>query len=364
MFGSQQDPSKTEEATPKRRKKQREEGNVPRSQEASKCVSLVAGLIGLSVWTGVIGQELMNLFREFISKAPSFVPTQDSLYGMAIDLSVRIAVMVMPFMLFLALCSFLVIRLQVGKLWTTKVFKFRWDRFNIFKSLKQMFLSPMTVFRLLKSVAIAFIIGLVPGIFLWLEYPNFLPVFYATPTELAAYMLDKSFEMACWTLPFMIVIAALDIWQTRYAYNEGMKMTKEEVKDERKQQEGDEKVKAKQKQKMLSMMTRRMLQDVPKADVVVTNPTHFAVALSYNPMVAPAPIVLAKGADKMAQRIKDIARESRVPIRENVALARALYASCQVGDSIPEDLYKATAALLASIWRMQGRKPPAGPDRK
>ena len=132
-----------------------------------------------------------------------------------------------------------------------------------------------------------------------------------------------------------------------------MKMTKDEVKDEQKQAEGDPVVKGQQRKKMMETMNKRMLADVPKADVVVTNPTHIAVALSYKAGEAPAPVVLAKGADFMAEKIKEVARENKVPIRENVPLARALYKSTEVGDMIPEELYKAVAAVLASIWKLK-----------
>ena len=130
-------------------------------------------------------------------------------------------------------------------------------------------------------------------------------------------------------------------------------MTKSEVKDEQKQADGDPVIKGQQRRKMMEMMSKRMLADVPKADVVVTNPTHIAVALSYNTSEAPAPIVLAKGADHLAEKIKEVARENRIPIRENVPLARALYKSTEVGDMIPEELYKAVAAVLASIWKLK-----------
>ena len=132
-----------------------------------------------------------------------------------------------------------------------------------------------------------------------------------------------------------------------------MKMTKSEVKDEQKQTDGDPVIKGQQRRKMMEMMSKRMLADVPKADVVVTNPTHIAVALSYNTSEAPAPIVLAKGADHLAEKIKEVARENRIPIRENVPLARALYKSTEVGDMIPEELYKAVASVLASIWKIK-----------
>ena len=132
-------------------------------------------------------------------------------------------------------------------------------------------------------------------------------------------------------------------------------MTKAEVKDEMRQAFGDPVIKNKQKQKMMQFMQQRMMQSVPKADVVVTNPTHYAVALQYDPTICPAPVVLAKGVDKLALRIKDVAREHGVPIKENKLLARSLYSSVEIGEPIPEDLYKAVAAIIAEIWRLKGK---------
>ena len=357
MFGGQKDPSRTEQATPKQLNKQREKGNVARSQEVSKTMSLVAGLVGLSMWLGVMANEIKNLYRYFLMHAHEFVVDPQSVYALSVWVSKQLAVILLPLLFFLGFVAWLTMRLQVGKLWTTEVFKFKWDRFNIFKALKNMFMSPQTVVRLFKSLLISIVIAIIPIIILRQEYVNFLPMFYANAEGVAVYMLKVGFKMVAYTLIPMCAIAAVDLWYTRFSYAENIKMTKSEVKDERKQSEGDPLVKQKQRQKMMEQMMKRMLQDVPKADVVVTNPTHIAVALRYDVTEAPAPIVLAKGADHLAEKIKAIAREHNVPIRENVPLARALYKAVEVGDMIPEDLYKATAAILASIWRMRGKVP-------
>ncbi|MDO5484286.1 MAG: EscU/YscU/HrcU family type III secretion system export apparatus switch protein, partial [Desulfovibrionaceae bacterium] len=231
------------------------------------------------------------------------------------------------------------------------------QRFNIIKGIKQMMFSPQAILRTIKSLLFSIILACIPGYLIYQEYHNFLPMYYATAEGVASYMLEMGFKLVCYALVPMFAITAFDVWQSRYAYKEGMKMTKDEVKDERKQAEGDPVIKSQQKQKMMQMMMKRMLQDVPKADVVVTNPTHLAVALRYNTQEAPAPVVVAKGADHLAEKIKKIARENNVPVRENVPLARALYKAVEVGDMIPEELYKAVAAVLASIWRL---KPRAG----
>ena len=353
MFGKQKDPSRTENATPKRVNKQRSEGNVPKSQELGKAVSLTGGLIALYVWIGPMRESIEEVFRRFFSHSWEFEPNPQNIYALSLEITYQLCIIILPILFFLGFLAFLAQRLQVGKLWTTKVFKFKWQRFNILKGIKQMFFSPMTLLRTIKSLLFSIILCVVPAIFIYDEYENFLPMYFATPEGVAKYMLEMAFKLAQYALFPILVIAAFDVWQSRYAYREGMKMTKDEVKDERKQAEGDPKIKSKQRQKMQEVVMRRMMQNIPKADVVVTNPTHIAVALRYNAQEAPAPVVLAKGADFLAEKIKEIARANNVPIRENVPLARALYKACEVGDMIPEELYKAVATLLASIWRLK-----------
>lgn len=359
MFGTQTDPSKTEKATQKRINKQRDEGNVPRSQELGKAVSLVGGISVLYAWIGPMSEDIKNLFRHFLSHSWEFDPNPENVYSLSIDVTWEIFRIIMPILLTLAVLAILAQRLQVGKLWTTKAFQFKGQRFNIMKGIQQMMFSPQTILRAIKSLLFSIILALIPGWVIYSEYQNFLPMYYATTDGVAAYMLHMAFRLVCYALIPILGIAVFDVWQSRYAYNEGLKMTKDEVKDEQKQADGDPKIKGQQRKKMMEVMSKRMLADVPKADVVITNPTHIAVALRYNVSEAPAPIVIAKGADHLAEKIKEIARENRVPIRENVPLARALYKAAEVGDMIPEDLYKAVATVLASIWKMkpQGNRP-------
>ena len=353
MFGSQQDPSRTEEATPKRVSKQRDEGNVPKAQELGKAVSLLGGMCILYAWIGHMADNIKRLFRHFLSHSWEFDPNPENVYSLSIDVTLEIARMIMPILLTLGFLAFLAQRLQVGKLWTTKVMRPKLQRFNIVQGLKQMLASPQTALRTIKSLLFSLVLGIIPGWIIFKEHQNFLPMYYASTEGVATYMLQMAFKLTCYALLPIIAIAIFDVWQSRYAYNEGMKMTKSEVKDEQKQTDGDPVIKGQQRRKMMEMMSKRMLADVPKADVVVTNPTHIAVALSYNTSEAPAPIVLAKGADHLAEKIKEVARENRIPIRENVPLARALYKSTEVGDMIPEELYKAVAAVLASIWKLK-----------
>lgn len=345
------DPSKTENATPKRITKAREDGNVAKSQEVSKTISVLAGLIALTSWLGYIAGELMRLFRHFLSQGPNFGASDANIWNMGYSVSWSLAKMLLPVMACIAVLVFLSIRLQVGKLWTTKVFTPKWAKFNPIAGLKRMFISPQTFIRLGKSLLQALFIGLVPLMVVKAEMVTFPTLYYLDAAGVAVYILTLGSRIVFYALIPMMIIAVADLIYTRWDYAENLKMTKHEVKDERKQQEGDEQVKAKIKQKMLAMSARRMMKQVPKADVVITNPTHIAVALRYNPSEAPAPVVVAMGADRVAEKIKEIAREHKVPIRENKPLARALYKQTEVGDMIPAELFQAVAAILAQIWK-------------
>ncbi len=350
------DPSKTERATPKRREKARSEGNVPKSQEVTKAITTAAGIFGGALYAGIMGRHFEMVFRYFFTESFKFEVTAQSVYSLLFFVAQELAILLLPILVTIGLCGWISLRWQVGPLWTTKVFKVKWSKFNVIKGLQGMFASQQTLVRLLRSVIQVIIIGIVPYIIFKREFENFLPLYYATPQDVAEYILMTSIFLVLYTLVPMGIIAAADLWYNRYQYEENLKMSKQEVKDEAKQSEGDPVVKQRQRQKMMEMMTSRMFKDVPKADVVVTNPTHIAVALRYNVLEAPAPLVLAIGVNHVAEKIKNIARESNIPIRENVILAQALYKAVDVGDMIPEELYKAVAAILASVWKIKGKK--------
>jgi flagellar biosynthetic protein FlhB len=348
------DPSKTEQATPKRRKKAREEGNVAKGMELPKATVLLAGLAGLYLFIGLIDKEIRKVFSLFLGSSPQIELGTEGVYSLLLDMSGSIALMVLPPMAVMAAVAFLTQRLQVGPLWTTKVFEPKFGKmFNVPAGLQRMFFSTKTLVNLVKNVLMALVIAIAPVIVLNQEIKKASGLFYANAGGVAAYILDAGARMVLYALVPMLLIAIADLFYTRWDYEENIKMSKDEVKDEHKQQEGDPEVKRKQREKMMQSMAKRMLQNVPKADVVVTNPTHIAVALQYDPLQAPAPLVLAKGADHLAEKIKEVARENRVPIRENVTLARALYKSCEVGDSIPEELFQAVAQILAQVYKIK-----------
>lgn len=352
----QSDPSKTEQATPKKREKTREDGDVAKSQEVPKAATTLAGIIIVYAWIGTINERVQDIMRSCYTFDATLDMTTKSAINFIHEIAYDLAVMLLPVFLFLFLFAGLSMRIQVGHLWTMKVFKPKWSKFNPIKGMKNMFLSMQTLMRLIKSIAFAAVIGIAPYIVITDEMDNFIQLYNATPEGIAVYMLSLIYKVSLYATIAMLAIALADYFYTRWDYDENIKMSKDEVKDEHKQSEGDPKIRQQQRQKMAEMSQQRMMQDVPKADVVVTNPTHISVALRYNAMEAPAPIVVAMGADLMAKRIREIARENDIPLRENVPLARALYKSVQVGDQIPEDLYKAVASILASLNKFKQKQ--------
>ena len=355
-MAGQKDPSRTENATPKRIRKARDEGNVHKSQEVTKTVALLVGVVGLFFWIGYAGKEFLRIFRHFLSTAiTTFSANPTDVYAMFFWIALLLAKIILPLLLFIAVAVFLVLRAQVGQLWTTKVFTPKLSKFNPIAGIKRMLFSLDTFIRMGKSLLQAICIGIAPWLLIKKESDKFIALYYADAANLTAYILEMGYRMALYALIPMVGIAVIDYFYTKWEYAENLKMTKDEVKDERRQQEGDPQIKSKLRQKMMQISARRMMQQVPKADVVITNPTHIAVALRYNTLEAPAPVVLAKGANRVAERIKEIAREHGIPVRENKPLARALYNDVEIGEAIPEELYQAVAAILAQLWKFRPR---------
>ena len=351
------DLGRTEKATPKRLDKARKKGNVPRSAEVGKSITVVVGLIFLYLWVGYMGTEIQVLMRHTFTHSFEFQADPNNVNSLFHSTALFAAKLVLPVILTIALVVFLVTRVQVGKLFTFEPMKPKLSKFNPVAGIKRTMFSLQTLGRMAKSLAQAIVIGIAPYMVIRQEWDNFLALYYTNAAGLAAYILKIGAKIVIYALIPMCIIAVVDLIYTRWKYQEDLKMTKSEIKDEHKQADGDPMIKSKQRQKMNEVMRRRMMHDVPQADVIVTNPTHIAVALKYNALEAPAPVVVAKGADLVAERIKKIARENNVPIRENKPLARALYKDVEIGEMIPENLYQAVAAILASLSKF--KKKPA-----
>ena len=346
------DGEKTEEPTQKKRDDARKKGQVGKSQDLSAAFVLLMGFFVLRILWDYIYFEIHNYTVYIYSNMMQTIDTE-TVINLFLGIVLLFARTALPVMAAIMLCGLGINFYQVGLNFNTEAIGFKLDKLNPINGFGRIF-SKRSLVELVKSLFKIAIVGFFLFNYLKDEIP-FVPnyIFLDLITCLAK-MADLIFAMAFQVIAVIIVLGILDFAYQKWQTTQDLKMTKQEVKDEMKNSEGDPKIKGKIKQKQREMAMARMMQEVPKADVIVTNPTHYAVALVYKKGDV-APKVVAKGQDYVALRIKDVGREHNVVIVENKPLARALYASTEVGDIVPPDLYQAVAEVLAYVYRLKNR---------
>jgi len=354
MADDQDKSQQTEEASPKRVEDARKKGQVPVSREPSTAIAfLVFSGIGITGVAAFMGERMIQMMQHYLSATPSMLRAdgpgmQSLLFDLGADMAALILPLVIPMLIFGVLATFMI----SGPVFTFETLKPKFSKVNPMSGLKRMF-STKGLAEFIKSLIKLCVISLT----CWLVMSDLLPHFIGAGRlqieEITILGIDSVLHLAALTSLVFFFIAMSDVLYQRWEHAKGLKMSKKELRDENKDTEGDPFIKAKIRQLQQEMARRRMMADVPKADVVITNPTHYAIALSYTPGSFGAPKVLAKGKGVVAQKIKEIAREHGVPMRENRPLARSLYKSVKVGHDIPEELYEAVAVILAEIFRMK-----------
>lgn len=351
---------KTEPATSKKLEDARKDGSVPKSREIVTSVSMLVGFYFLKIYIGDMGEGLMNefvrIYNSISTLASSYndeinVNTATALLG---DTLINILLIIAPIMILMFAISFLGDFVQFKWKVTTKPLQPKLSKINPLKGFKRIF-SMQSLMNFVKSAALVCIIGYI----LYGELSDlngFVLGMYDVSLPAAIVLIgEKALDLAIKISFVYVIVGIVDLVWQRHKFKEDMKMTKQEVKDEMKNAEGNPQIKSQIRRKMLQVSQRRMMQSVPEADVVITNPTHFAVAIKYDPDRAKAPIVIAKGEDYLAQKIKEAAKEHNVEIVENKPLARALYANVDIGMEIPEELYQTVAEILAMVYRLKGK---------
>lgn len=351
---------KTEPATAKKLNDARKEGQVAKSKEVGNFLGLLSLFLVLKIWAGSMGLKLMSSFSTVYDRIPDLVELENGLiiprdYASLINhYIVAMLGIMLPVLAIGTLVAFVGDLVQVKWKPTSKPMQPKFSKMNPVKGLKKI-ISPNSLVELLKSFLKIGVIGYLVYTTLQ-DKLNMLMLLYDVPLlqavlEIGELVIDLGLKISL----LYIVIAAADFIYQKWKFKEDMKMSKQEVKEEFKNAEGDPLIKSKIRQKMMEASRRRMMQALPEADVVITNPTHFAVAIKYDPQEADAPLVLAKGEDYLAQKIKEKARECNVEIVENKPLARMLYANVEVGEQVPPELYQAVAEVLAFVYNLQGR---------
>ena len=344
---------KTEEPTAKKRADAKKKGQVGRSTDMNAAFVLLMGFFIIKLLWENIYQKIAAYTTYVFSHLNQPIDTEN-IIRIFIGIIELLAQTALPVMIAILAIGLAVNFFQVGLNFNTEAIGFKLDKLNPINGFGRIF-SKRSLMELVKSLMKIAIIGFFLYDFLidhLMEMPQF--IYFDLPTSLAQ-ISDIIFKMAFEVIGVIMIVGFMDYAYQKWQTTQDLKMSKQEVKDEMKQSEGDPQIKGKIKQKQRQMAMSRMMQEVPKADVIVTNPTHFAVALKYEKgMVAPQ--IVAKGQDLVARRIKEIANENRVPIVENKPLARALYASTQVGDMVPAELYQAVAEVLAYVYRLKQRR--------
>lgn len=351
---------KTEKATPKRREDEKEKGNVAKSQDLSSVAVLLAGIFGLQIFSVKLFKVITELIRETYSNLHTFTVTQQTLQEQTIDMLLFVLPAVVPVLIIIMIVGIVVNFAQVGVVFASKAMAPDFKRISPLKGLKNLF-SLKSIVELFKGLVKMGIVGWVGYSIIRNHFGDYWTLASLTVYQIFNFIMSLMYEIALKGAMALIIIAILDYAYQRYEYEQRIKMTKQEIRDEAKQFENPEtKGRIRSVQKQLSR--KRMMSAIPEATVVVTNPTHIAIALKYDPQEkSDAPTVVAKGIRKTAQRIKEIAYANDVPVIENKPLARQLYDTTEVGMEIPIIFYQAIAEILAQVYQMNKLKKSAIP---
>jgi flagellar biosynthetic protein FlhB len=345
---------KTEQATPKKREEARRKGQVAKSRELSSVAVLLSGLFVLFLGSGYFFQQTANVLSYYFGNAGNLTITADTLKGIAWLSAGQLASILVPFFLVLCVVAFLANILQVGFLISFESIKPKLSKISPLAGIKRLF-SAQAMAELLKSLLKIAIVGAIAFFTVKGELHNLLPLLDQTPSQILSYLGQVSFALFWRTCLVMAILATLDFLFQRWEFERNLKMTKQEVKEEFKQTEGDPHVRSRIRSIQREMARKRMMAAVPEADVVITNPTRLAVALKYEAKQMDAPTVVAKGSGLVAEKIRDLAREHGIPIIENKSLAQSLFKLVEVGRTIPETLYQAVAEVLAYVYGLKGK---------
>ena len=346
---------KTEEATSRRRSKERERGNVAKSKDMESAMVMIGGIALLGVfWKHIYINIQSMMYQTFTNLNPNEIDTS-SIVGILYPYFKYTGIIVVPFFVFLFIFAIIVIRMDVGHVFALQKAKFNLENLSprrMLENAKRIVnpFQPRSLVEFAKSILKIIIVGACGFSAVNSRKGDLLGLIGLETSLSLSFIASILTNMIINMCLAMLILGFLDKKYQTYEYEKSIKMTKQEVKDEHKDTEGDPKIKARIKSIQMQMARQRMMSAVPQADVVVTNPTHYAVAIQYDKSKAPAPIVVAKGIDYLAFQIRDIAKNNNIPIVENRPVARALYNSVPVDGIIPSDLYVAVAEILAYVY--------------
>lgn len=352
---------RTEAPTPRRRQEARENGQIARSQDLTAAVLFLAAMLLLNFFGSNIMTTLRDVMRRMLAHEAlsDFSPT--SLAEAFFQLLVRVAVALGPVLAGFVLVAIAINLVQVGFFLSTKRIQPKLEILSPARGIKRIFGGGQGIVSLLMNLAKLVLITLVAYSAVHGKIGLIVAATQLSAEQIFSLGTQIVYDIGLRIAVLLLVLAILDYAYQRYKNEQQLKMTKQQVKEEMKRMEGDPLVKQRRRQIQLQRATQRIRQDVPKADFIVTNPTHYAVAIQYDPDRMNAPKVVAKGADYLAFRIREVAAEHGIPILERPPLARAIYRDVEVGQEIPEKFYAAVAEILAYVYEISGKRQPTLP---
>ncbi|GAB3067251.1 flagellar biosynthesis protein FlhB [Virgibacillus ainsalahensis] len=345
---------KTEKATPKKRQDERKKGKVAKSQDVNTAILLLFSFIILFVFGGFMLTNMMTLYEHTFTEFIHWELTENTVHQIFSGAAVEMAKMLAPAMLVAVIAGLVSNLMQIGFLFTSKPLQFDLKKIDPIQGAKRIF-SMRALVELLKSLLKIICIGAITFTVIWIYKDEMMMTAFTNAENALAFFSRVTITMGIAATIALLLLSIIDYTYQRYDFEKNMKMSKQDIKDEYKNVEGDPLIKSKIKEKQRNMAAQRMMSEVPNADVVITNPTHYAIAIKYDEEKAAAPYILAKGTDQIALKIKEIAKKNNVVTVENRPLARSLYSALEIGDIIPEQFYQAVAEILAYVYRIENK---------
>ncbi|KPB04379.1 flagellar biosynthesis protein FlhB [Bacillus sp. CHD6a] len=345
---------KTEKATPKKKQDTRKKGQVAKSADVNTSfvlISVFLCLLAIGPWMKV---EILNLFEHAFRVYLLEEVTVQKVHMIFLELIMQLVWIVGPIMLAAFLGAVVANYLQVGPLFSTEAIQVKLNKLDPIQGFKRIY-SVRAIVEFVKSMLKIVFVGVITFSILWMSLEEVLILSQKNLHEAFSFLGSLTVRMGLFAGGALLFLSIFDYLYQRFDYEKNIRMSKHDVKDEYKKAEGDPLIKSKIKQKQREMAMQRMMQDVPQADVIITNPTHYAIALKYDESKGDAPVVLAKGVDFVAKKIKEKALEHNIATVENKPLARSLYAQAEIGDAIPEEFFQAVAEILAYVYRLQNQ---------
>ncbi|MDQ0161751.1 flagellar biosynthesis protein FlhB [Bacillus alveayuensis] len=343
---------KTEKATPRKRQEVRQKGQVAKSADVVTAATLFLMFLSFLFFGHSTLSEMLTLLHITYENYLLMELSEDNIHVLFESLTLKGFWIITPFMIVAIISSLIGNMIQVGFIFSTEPLKMKLNKINPIHGFQRIF-SLRAIVELLKSMVKISFIGAVTFFVLWFRFDEILTLPNMSVEDAFLFLSKLTLQMGLFASGALLLLSIFDYLYQKYDFEKNIRMSKQDIKDEQKKMEGDPLIKSRIKQRQREIAMRRMMQDVPKADVVITNPTHYAVALKYDPKKMDAPYVLAKGTDFLAQKIKQIANQHDVVTVENRPLARSLYDQTEIGEAIPEQFFKAVAEIIAYVYRLK-----------